>query len=278
MAFSAGGALGGAASGASTGMIFGPWGAAAGGLAGGLLGGFGGSDAPQGPATPDYMKLASAQQNNPLGQQGWSIGPDGKPVSNSQFTGQAGQAFQGLLGGMNSAAGMDPAAAGQAASDKMYGVLKGRLDPQWQQNQGAFQSQMANSGLEPGTEASMNASRQFGQQQNDAYSQASGQAIGLGQQEQAQARQNAMLPFQQANSMMGMLGQQGSANPYGDAALNKYKGDLQNFSIQQKGQEGKKGGGGGGLGGLLGGKGGSKEAAPNYVQGGYNENLGGYNF
>ena len=38
------------------------------------------------------------------------------------------------------------------------------------------------------------------------------------------------------------------------------------------------GGGGGGLGGLLGGKGGSKEAAPNYVQGGYNENLGGYNF
>jgi hypothetical protein len=151
---------------------------------------------------------------------------------------------------------MDPALAGQQASDKMYGVLKGRLDPQWQQNQGAFQAQMANSGLEPGTEASMNASRQFGQQQNDAYSQASGQAIGLGQQEQAQARQNAMMPFLQGQSMMGMLGQQGSANPYGDAALNKYKGDLQKFSIQNKQSEGKKGGGGGALGGLMGGKGG----------------------
>jgi hypothetical protein len=57
--------------------------------------------------------------------------------------------------------------------------------------------------------------------------------------------------------MMGMLGQQGSANPYGEAAKNKYMGDLQNFSIQQKQSEGKKGGGGGGLGGLMGGKGGS---------------------
>jgi hypothetical protein len=115
---------------------------------------------------------------------------------------------------MNSAAGMDPAAAGQAASDKMYGVLKGRLDPQWQQNQGAFQANMANRGLEPGTEASMNASRQFGQQQNDAYSQASGQAIGLGQQEQAQSRANAMQPFLQAHSMMSMLPQNDPNSPY----------------------------------------------------------------
>ena len=255
MGFNTKGALGGAASGASTGMMFGPWGAAAGGLAGGLLGGFGG-DAPTGPETPDYMKLAGAQQNNPLGQQGWSIGPDGRPVSNSQFTGMAGQAFQGLLGGMNQAAGMDPSQAGQAASDKMYGVLKSRLDPQWQQNQGQFGAKMVNSGLEPGTEAYDNAARSFGNQQNDAYSQASGQAIGLGHAEQAQARANAMQPFMQGGMMMNMLDQQGSPNPYMDAAKNQYMGDLQKFSIGQKQDEGKKGGGGGGLGGLLGGKGG----------------------
>ena len=221
-----------------------------------MAGAFGGNKGGT-PDAPDFSKLAMVNQSGPMGSATWGKDAQGNLSSSSQFGGQAYDAFQGLLGGMNSAAGMDPAAAGQAASDKMYGVLTSRLDPQWQQNQGAFQARMANSGLEPGTEASMNASRQFGQAQNDAYSLASGQAIGLGQQEQAQARDNAMQPFLQANSMMGMLGQQGSPNPYGEAAKNQYMGDLQNFSIQQKQSEGKKGGGGGGLGGLLGGKGGS---------------------
>ena len=255
MGFNGKGALGGAASGASTGMMFGPWGAAAGGVLGGLMGGFGG-DAPTGPDTPDYMKLASAQQNNPMGQQGWSIGPDGKPVSNSQFTGQAGEAFQGLLGGMNKAAGMDPAAAGQNAFDKTMGSYASVLDPRWEANAQRSQTGLANAGLDPGTEAYGNASREFGNERNQAYNSAIAGAVQAGQGEQAQARGNAMMPFMQGQSMMGMLGQQGSPNPYGEAAKNQYMGDLQKFSNEQKASEGKKGGGGGGLGGLLGGKGG----------------------
>ena len=161
------------------------------------------------PDAPDFSKLAMVNQSGPMGGATWSTDPvTGQITSSSQFSGQAGDAFQGLLGGMNKAAGMDPSQAGQAASDKMYGVLRGRLDPQWQQNQGAFQARMANAGIEDTGDpdsAYGNAARTFGNQQNDAYSQASGQAIQLGQAEQAQARQNAMLPFLQAQGMMNML-------------------------------------------------------------------------
>jgi hypothetical protein len=267
----------GAMSGAGTGAMFGPWGAAAGGLAGGALGGLKGGDK-EAPKVEDFYGAATPTTNNPLGGQQWSQGPDGKWTSNLGFTGQAGEAFQGLLGGMNSAAGMDPAAAGQAASDKMYGVLKGRLDPQWQQNQGQFGAKMANSGLEPGTEAFDNASRSFGNQQNDAYSQASGQAIGLGQAEQAQARQNAMQPFLQAQSMMGMLGQQGNQGDLLKAAGMAQKANDNAADRATAGSNSKKGGAGSMLGGSGGKKGGGGSKTPSDQNAGYNENLGGYNF
>ena len=208
------------------------------------------------PNAPDFSKLAMVNQSGPMGNATWGKDAQGNITSSSQFGGQAGQAFQGLLGNMNSATGMDPAAAGQAASDKMYGVLTGRLDPQWQQRQGQFQAQMANQGLEPGTEASMNASRQFGQAQNDAYSQASGQAIGLGQAEQQQARANAMQPFQQASSMMNMLPQNDPNSPY-KAGAAQYSAAKDRSSANQAKKGSTLGGLGNiaglGLGGLLGG-------------------------
>jgi hypothetical protein len=211
-----------------------------------MAGAFGGNKGGT-PDAPDFSKLAMVNQGNPLGGSSWGTDAQGNITSNSQFSGQAGQAFQGLLGGMNSAAGMDPAAAGQAASDKMYGVLKGRLDPQWQQNQGQFGAKMANSGLDPGTEAYGNASRQFGQQQNDAYSQASGQAITLGQQEQAQARANAMQPFLQAGTMMSMLPKNDPNAPY-KAGASQYEAAKDRSSANQA----KKGSTLGGLGNIAG--------------------------
>ena len=60
---------------------------------------------------------------------------------------------------------------GQLA-DESYKAQTARLDPEWQQREQAFQQQMANQGISAGGEAYNNASRQFGQQRNDAYSQA----------------------------------------------------------------------------------------------------------
>ena len=251
MGWNWGGAGSGAMSGASTGAMFGPWGAAAGGLAGGLFGGLtGGEDG--GPEAPDYMGLAASTQNNPLGGQSWSLGPDGKPVFNSQFTGQAGEAFQGLLGNMVKSSKFDPSTAGQDAFDKTYAAYQSRLDPEWANKRYGFDAKMANSGATPGTQAYGNANREFNVGMNDAYNSAIGNAYKLSLDEQQQARANANQPFEQSAVMMRMLGQQGGDNPFQQAAKDKYMGDLQKYSIEQKNKEGKKGGGGG-LGGRVGG-------------------------
>jgi uncharacterized membrane protein YgcG len=87
---------------------------------------------------------------------------------------------------------------------------------------------------------------------NDAYTSAMASAAQIGQGQQAQDRASANQPFEQSALMMRMLGQQGGENPFQQAAKDKYMGDLQKYSIDQKSKEGKKGGGGA-LGGLMGG-------------------------
>jgi hypothetical protein len=242
------------------------------GLGGGL---FGGNNAKgKAPTPPDFMSAAHPNTSNPLGGQSWNGN-----TSSIQFGGQAGDTFNKLLGGMNSAAGMDPAAAGKAAEDKVYGALKSRLDPAWNTRQSAFDAQLANQGLQPGTDAYNNSARTFGQQRNDAYGQAAGQAIGLGQQEQAQQRANSLLPFGQASEMMNMLHQQGNNLGAGlNAAQMQYAGQMIPYN-QQQNNKGTMMGGLGALGGAyLGGPGGAyagyqvgKNVDP-WLQGG-----GGYN-
>jgi hypothetical protein len=170
-----------------------------------MAGAFGGNKGGT-PDAPDFSKLAMVNQNNPLGGSTWQTDPTtGQITTSSQFGGQAGQTFQGLLGGMNQAAGMDPAAAGQQAFDKTMGSYKSVLDPMWAANADKMQTGLANSGLEPGTEAYSNASRTFGNQRDQAYNSAIAGAVQGGQAEQAQARANANQPFLQAAGMMGML-------------------------------------------------------------------------
>jgi hypothetical protein len=265
----------GAASGAGTGAMFGPWGALAGGVAGGALGGLKGGDQ-NAPKVEDFYGAATPTTNNPLGSQQWSQGADGKWTSNLGFTGQANDAFQGLLGGMNQAAGMDPAAAGQNAFDKTMGSYASVLDPRWDANAAKTQTGLANAGLDPGTEAYGNASREFGNQRDQAYNSAIAGAVQGGQQEQAQARQNAMQPFNQATSMMGMLGQQGNQGDLLKAAGMAQKANDNAADRATAGSNSKKGGAGSMLGGSGGKKGGGgSKAAPNND---YNANLGGYNF
>ena len=185
-----------------------------------------------------FMDAAHPNTSNPLGGQSWSGN-----TSYTGFNGPAVPAFSNLLKGMESSSGFDPAKAGQQAQDKMYAALQSRLDPAWQNRQQAFDAQLANQGLTPGSEAYTNASRNFGQQRNDAYSQAAGQAIGLGQQEQSQARANSMLPFGEAGAMMGMLGQQGNNLGSGLQAANMQAGANQASSNASQNKKGSSLGG-----------------------------------
>lgn len=56
-----------------------------------------------------------------------------------------------------------------ATETNLDNLAKTRLDPQWQQNQQQFTQSMANQGLQPGSAAYDNASRDFNQAKNDAY-------------------------------------------------------------------------------------------------------------
>ena len=243
-----------------------------------MAGAFGGNKGGT-PDAPDFSKLAMVNQSNPLGGATWATDPaTGQISSSSQFGGQAGDTFQGLLGGMNQAAGMDPAAAGQQSFDKIMESYASVLDPRWDANANKVQTGLANAGLDPGTEAYGNASREFGNQRDQAYNSAIAGAVQGGQAEQAQARANANMPFIQAGQMMNMLPQNDPTAPF-KAGSAQYSAAKDRSSANNA----KKGATLGGLGdiagmaipglsGLLGGGGGGGGG------GGYDPNLGGYNF
>lgn len=178
---------------------------------------------------PDFSAAAHANTMNPLGSQTWNGN-----TSTFGFNDQAGQQFQSLLSGMNQ----------NTAQDKAYAALQSRLDPAWQNRSAAFDAQLANQGLQPGTEAYNNAARAFGQQRNDAYAQAAGQAIGIGQQEQAQARQSAQ-------AMMGMLGQQGNNLYSGLPAAQAQYSAAQDAKAAENAKKGSAMGGLGSIGGAI---------------------------
>ena len=133
-------------------------------------------------------------------------------------------------------------------SDAAYQANTARLDPEWQAREGQFNQQMANQGITAGGEAYNNASRQFGQQRNDAYSQARKDAFALMPQtyqlsnalrsqplnelnalrtgSQVQNPQFSPVPQQQATPGANMLG----------AAQSQYGADMQAYNAQQAGQ------------------------------------------
>lgn len=78
----------------------------------------------------------------------------------------------------------------QDVQDQAYKAQTDRLDPQFQQQQAATETQLVNQGLRPGTEAYDNAMRNFNQAKNDAYGRARIDAINTSPQ-----------TFQMANSL-----------------------------------------------------------------------------
>ena len=252
-------------SGAGTGAMFGPWGALAGGVAGGALGGLkGGDNANPDPQVEDFYG-AIPNTSNPLGGQTWSRGPDGQMQSSLGFTGQAADTFNALQGGMNKAANYDPTQARNEAITSNYDQTMSRLNPRLQQQQGQFNAQAANSGLEPGTEAYNNSNLQLQQGQNDALQTAMAGAIRQGNETQTTQMNQMNQPFLQAKGMLGMLGDQGNnLNAPLVAAGMKQKANDNAADRAAAGSAGKKGGAGSMLGGAGGKKGGGgSKAAPN---------------
>lgn len=89
----------------------------------------------------------------------------------------------------------------QDIANQSYGAQTARLDPQWDQRKQQFDAQMANQGITAGGEAYDNASRDFGQQRNDAYTQARQQAISTMPQTFQLAAAQRMQPLTELNAI-----------------------------------------------------------------------------
>lgn len=150
----------------------------------------GGAGGATGSAGGNYLQPSQPQGVQPYtnpAQPGWQYG-----------TGAGGQ-IQGGLGGAGNVQGqvgntyvdqsrINPTQApvqsvgqGMQYMDSMQNAYlnqaRARLDPQWQQRDAALDTQLANQGITPGSEAWNNAKRQQAFERNDAYGSATNQAI-----------------------------------------------------------------------------------------------------
>ena len=204
------------------------------------------------PSAPNFTAAAEQQgvsahpnQTNALGATSqWTQGPDGQWTQTSGFGGALGQGVENLS---NAIAGQDPNAIGHARDQSITGAYNqaaSRLDPQWAQAGEAQQSQLANQGLDPGSQAADASMGNFNRAKNDAYSSAMNNAIqqgNLGTQTEL-ASQNA--PYQQLGELGAMSGQSAApqATQYLPAAMAQYQGALQNYGIGQQGKNSALGG------------------------------------
>ena len=137
-------------------------------------GGKGGGKGGEAPGVPDFMGAVDAQagaardlsreqtqanrpnQSGPFGSSQWTQGPDGQWTQQTSLNGPYAQAAAGYGQQMADQAGQplpDGSAARDQAIDAAYGQATSRLDPQWSSRATALQSQLANQGLAPGSEA-----------------------------------------------------------------------------------------------------------------------------
>lgn len=99
----------------------------------------------------------------------------------------------------------DMSSSMQPYVDQAYQQATRQLDPQWAQSSAAFDQQMVNQGLQPGSAAYNTAKQQFDQSKNDAYSQAQGNAMTQGLQAQAQGFGQGLSQSQLANQLSQSL-------------------------------------------------------------------------
>lgn len=196
-----------------------------------------GKDSPSPPPAPDYTGAAQAtaagnleatraataanriNQYTPYGSQTYSqpdpskpdqwrsdltLAPQAQQTLDSQLniSKNLGSLTEQQLAGVNQqySQPMDLSSV-QKVSDQAYADQTARLDPQWDQRKKQFDQQMANQGITAGGEAYDNASRDFGQQRNDAYTQARQAAINTMPQTYQLANSIYQQPLNQLNAI-----------------------------------------------------------------------------
>ncbi|MBJ9695758.1 tail fiber domain-containing protein [Burkholderia cenocepacia] len=217
--------------------------------------------------------------SNPFGsQQTTQVGTDaatGAPIYNTNIS--ASGPLQGLInstmgslgnsnGTLNSALfglgglanSIDPnaaQAAGQRGQDAAYAAQTQYLDPRFSQGQTSLESQLANQGLTPGSQAYDNAMKNFNLSKNQAYSDAANQSVLTGQQIGTQMLQNQLatvgqkanlygqqaslsqLPYSQLQTLAGLIpGNTGTAQAatspanIAQAMQNQYAGQMNQYN------------------------------------------------
>ncbi len=169
------------------------------------------------------------------------------------------QQLQGLGSQINPAAAQQANQQGQQAA---YSAQTQYLDPQFSQGQSSLESQLANQGLTPGSQAYTNAMTNFNNSKQQAYSNAANQSVLTGSQIGSQMLNNnlaavgeqgnllnqqgtnygqqaslAQLPYSQLSSLAGLVPgntgtAQSAANPANIAQgfQNQYQGELNAYN------------------------------------------------
>jgi len=224
------------------------------------------------PDAPDYKGAAEAtarsgrpNQISPWASSTWSSGPSMGSGSRSIMdvmhgTGGAGagdgrdtqtMALSGPLDAANSSMGSQLASAWanpldngaqarQHAEDAIYQRAASRLDPMWGQREQAFNTGLANQGIDPNSAAGQAAFGNFGRSRNDAYSSALMDAIMGGGQEASRQQQmdltGRMAPLWAMSGIKGLSSMPGTppgANYLGAAlAQGQYGMDAQKMNTE----------------------------------------------
>lgn len=284
------GAAAGAVAGPAVGAAINPAGAVGASKVDSMVGASGGKNSA--PAPPDFNAAATNQaassqqavnqqtqanrpdQTNAFGSSSnWTQMPNGQWSQQTSLGGPLAQGAQGLEQQIGS---QGPLGTGDQARDQAitgaYNQATSRLDPQWSQAGESQQAQLANQGLDPGSQAYDNAMGNFNRSKNDAYSSAMNGAIGQGTAaQQATFGENLAAqnnPYNQLSALSGLTGQspvaqagQAQAAQFLPAAMAQYGGAQNQFGAQQAGKNSAMGGasqlapllagGGGGAAGAL---------------------------
>ena len=142
-----------------------------------------------------YKQSGTDSQGNPIYDQNVNLSDTGQQLLNAQnstslnLAGLQNKGFgavQDLFNNLPNQSQLtpNPINPGQTAQD----AIMSRVQPALNQQQDRMNNQLANQGIQQGSDAYGLAQKQFGQRANDAYTQAALQGIGVGQ----QARQQGM--------------------------------------------------------------------------------------
>jgi len=198
------------------------------------------------PSSPDFNAAAQAQaksghnnQTNAFGATSqWTQDANGQWTQNASLGGPLGQAVGNLE---NSISNQDPNAIGHARDQSItsaYDQMTSRLNPQWSQASEQNTAQLANQGLDPGTEAYQNQQGNFDRAKNDAYSSAANNAVQQGNLGTQTELASQAAPYQHLGALAGLSQQSQSPGEtqYLPAAMAGYQGALQGYGIQQQGK------------------------------------------